>query len=185
IYVSNDGSDSADGSSGHPIRTVAHAFSMLHDNTEIRFNRGDSFNVNDTLGLWGRHNVLVGAYGSGSPPMLNYTGDNFPGAAIIGTGAGSDQATVQDLAFDSIYRNYDDYIPQGIGIGGTNTVVRNCVFYNLSDAINTARQPTGVLVQDNSAPVAKSIRGYFAWVQGSDQVYLGNSCPDSVYQHVL
>jgi len=61
--------------------------------------------------------------------------------------------------------------------------IRDNQFLNLADAINAAQKPAGMLVQDNTAPIG--IRGYFTWAQGSDHVYLGNYCLDSMFQHVL
>ncbi len=185
IYVSGAGSDSGNGSSSSPVRTFAKAMTMVSDNTEILFRRNDTFTTSTAMVLTGRHNVVVGAYGSGNNPVIRYNGGLIDGAAIFGTGSGSDGITIQDLTLDSIYTSTNTYqgMPVGVGIGGINTTVRNVQFLNLSDGVNTNRQPKGVLVEDSSAP--NGVRGYFAWVQGSDQAYIGNSCANSTYQHDL
>jgi hypothetical protein len=185
IYVSGAGSDSGDGSSSRPYRTFGKAASVVSDNEEILFRDGDTFTTGSSMSLTGRHNVVVGAYGSGNKPVIRYTGGLTVGSTIFLTGSGSDNITIKDLTLDSIYSSTSSYsgVPMGIGIGGTNTTVRNVQFQNLSDGVNTNRQPKGVLVQDSTAPIG--LRGYFAWVQGSDQAYIGNSCANSTYQHNL
>jgi PKD repeat protein len=184
IYVSAAGSDSNDGSSSRPIRTFGKAVQMATDNVEILFRAGDTFTTSTGMTVTGRHNMVIGTYGSGKA-IIKYNGGLIMGAALFTTGSGSDQITIENLTLDSIYTNSGTYegMPVGVGIGGTNTTVRGCQFLNLADAVNTNRAPVGVMVSDNTAPIG--LRGYFAWVQGSDHVYVGNSVADSLYQHVL
>ncbi len=116
--------------------------------------------------------------------MLRYTGEMKSSAQIISMNSTSHEITIRDLAFDSVGgpRDYEG-MAHAINPAGTGITIRDCEFLNLADAINAAGEPQGLLVQDNTAPLG--IRGYFAWVQGSDQAYIGNYCADSMYQHVL
>src|SRR5207244_3465258 len=70
-----------------------------------------------------------------------------------------------------------------IAAGGTNIAVRGCEFLNVGTAVNTNKRPTGILVQDSSAPLTTGMTGYFAWVEGSDHVYLGNQIANSTRAH--
>jgi hypothetical protein len=93
---------------------------------------------------------------------------------------------IHDVAFDSTNTGMGDQgYNDAVSVGGSNITVRDCTFVNVGYAINANGLPTGVLVQDNVAPNATSLRGYFAWIQGSDQVYLGNSCKDSLNVHTM
>ena len=137
------------------------------------------------MSLVDRKNVAVGAFGAGARPVLKFTGPLVMGNSIITTGSSSNQVAIENLTFDSIYTTGYEGMPDAVGVGGTDTSIRNCQFLNLSNAINANVGPRGVLAVDNTAPVAGNIRGYFAWVQGTDQVYLGNYAADSKFQHVL
>ena len=132
----------------------------------------------------GYSNVAVGAYGSGNLPVLKYTsGANY--GAIFTTLGGKD-VLIHDLAFDSTNTSSGDTgYNAGIPAGGPALTLRACSFVNVGYAINTNAQPDGVLVQDNVCPNQNSVRMYFAWVQGADQVYLGNTCKDSLNGHDL
>jgi hypothetical protein len=184
IYVNSQGNDANSGTSPNAaVRTFARASQLVSDNTEILFARGQTFSVIDAMNL-GYSNVTVGAYGSGDKPVLRYTGQMKVSAQILSMNSASRQVTVRDLSFDSV-GGPADYTGMADAVmpAGSDITIRDCQFLNLADAIHAYGEPTGLLVQDNTAPLG--IRGYFAWVQGSDQVYLGNSCADSMYQHVL
>jgi len=73
----------------------------------------------------------------------------------------------------------------GIWARGKNIAVRNCTFLNTSDAINANSQPQGLLVQDNTAPLATGIRGYFLWYEGEDGVVLGNTVANSTRERPM
>jgi hypothetical protein len=185
IYVSGAGYDGNDGSYDRPIQSIAKARQMLGSNTELLFRANDTFYTDQAISLQTLRNVTIGMYGSGNKPVLRYNGGLRLGSSLFYTGVNSDECTIKDLTLDSIYTNPSTYegLPFGIGIGGTNTVVSNVQFLNLADGTNANQQPSGVMVMDSSAP--NGLRGYFSWVQGTDQVYLGNSCSDSIYQHNL
>jgi hypothetical protein len=184
IYVSSDGNDSNTGrGTGTAVKTFARAAQLVDDNTEVLFERGGTYMVSDTMKL-ANTNVVVGAYGTGAKPVMKYNGSlNYN--AIFSTFGGKD-VTIRDLAFDSVYTtDQEEGYNAGVNVGGTNSTVRDCSFINVGYAINTNGQPEGFLAQDNDCPNVKGLRAYFAWVQGSDQVYLGNKVLDSVQSHVL
>ena len=94
---------------------------------------------------------------------------------------------LQDLTFDSKYSQNTEKtgMPDVLKPGGANTTVRNCVFLNIGYGINCNAQPRGVMAMDNSCPLPTGLRSYFAWVQGSDHVYLGNYIANSTREHCL
>src|SRR5207249_10904153 len=90
---------------------------------------------------------------------------------------GKDTA-VQGLAF-----NDPNQWAAAIRPYGTNIVVRDCVFLKIGDGINCNPKPKGVLAMDNTEGLVDGLRNYMIWSQGSDQVFLGNTCPNSVQAH--
>ncbi|HEX8521002.1 MAG TPA: PKD domain-containing protein [Tepidisphaeraceae bacterium] len=184
IYVSQWGNDNNSGSSPQTaVQSFARASQLLSDNTEILFERGGTFNVNNAMNV-GRSNVVIGSYGSGEKPVVRYTGVMRLGAQIITMNSAARHVTVRDITFDSVggARDYDG-MAQAVAPAGSDITIRDCQFLNLADAICANGKPTGLLVQDNTAPLGT--RGYFAWVEGSDQAYIGNTVADSMYQHCL
>ncbi len=185
IYVSPSGNDSNSGTSASSaVKTFARASTLVGDNTEILFQRGSTYNTGNTTMSLGYENIVLGAYGSGSAPVLKYTGNQR--LATILTTSGGKNVTIRDVTFDSSIQSiYDQDMNDCIHAGGENISVLNCTVVNAGYFINTNGHPTGFLAQDNSTTSARSLRAYFAWVQGSDQVYLGNTCHDSTWQHCL
>jgi hypothetical protein len=184
IYVSAAGSDSNSGSSSAPVKTFSKAMSMVGDNTEVRFRRGDTFSLASGATI-NDDNVVVGAYGTGNRPILKYTGEKNYGV-IFRTDEVGHNVTIRDLTFDSIYSSAtnEDGLPSAIRPDSPNTTILNNVFYNLGYAVNGNQNPNGLLVQGNSAPSTTGLKGYFAWVQGNDQSYLGNTVANA-FAHVL
>jgi hypothetical protein len=178
IYVSAEGSDSNSGTSPNsPIRTWSKAKSFATSNTEILFRRGDTFGANSTLVVNRAENVLLGAYGTGAKPLIQWTGD--PNAGIVFDAyAATRDVTVQDLAFDA--PNQHVIKPEGV-----NFLARNIHFVRAGYAVNSNRFPKGVLVMDSTSPSATGLKEYFAYVQGEDHVYLGNTVANSTRQHIL
>ena len=187
IYVDTDGSDSNTGMSpDQAVQTAAQAFQLAGSGTIVEFRRGETFNVNSTLMLAG-HDMAVSAYGSGaSPVLLRGTGD---GDVVVCVGTAAQNITIENLTFDSIYPAVNGIAPKipvdAIWAQGNNLVVRGDTFLNVSDAINGSMQPSGVIVQDNSAPLLTGIRGYFCWVDGTDWSILGNTVANSTREHVV
>jgi hypothetical protein len=176
-------------SSSAPVRTLVRLNQLVGNNTQILFQRGDTFDYTSTLSLRFT-NVLVGAYGTGANPVLRYTGSTTAtgvGAFTL-NGTTSANITIQNLTFDSMYpavNNIANKIPcVGVLGGGVNIAVRNNTFLNVGGAV-TSQNVRGLLLQDNQAPLATGIRGYFLWLEGSDAVVLGNTVANSTREHVL
>ena len=93
------------------------------------------------------------------------------------------------MSFDSIYPVVGNIAPKipacGIWAEGTNLVIRDNTFLNLTDAINGSDKPNGVIVLDNSAPLTTGIRGYFCWVDGNNWSILGNFAANSTREHIV
>lgn len=188
IYVDAvAGRDTNNGSSeGSAVRTVKRVLELAGSHTRILFKRGQRHTFDRSLSL-PYQDVLVGAYGSGDRPVIWRLRNPGFGASSIATYDQSNQVTVQDLVFDSPYAvtgnvagkiGVDGFYPRGV-----NMTIRGCEFRNLDDAINSNGDPRGLLVQDNTAPLATGLRNYFIWSEGSDHVYLGNSAANSTREH--
>ena len=186
IYVDAvSGRDSNSGlSEGSPVRSVSRIAQLTGSHTRILFKRGQRHTFDRTLSL-PYQDVLVGAYGSGARPILWRVRGN--GVSTLATYSMSNQITFQDLTFDSPYSVTGNKAPKigvdGIYPRGVNMTVRGCEFRNLDDAINSNGRPRGLLVQDNTAPLATGLRNYFVWSEGSDHVYLGNTAANSTREH--
>jgi hypothetical protein len=114
-------------------------------------------------------NVVIGAYGSGSRPVLNWTGANA--STLIGMTSNARNVSIQDLAFNSSGSN----VAMAVKPQGTNITVRNNEFISAYYGVNNNGKPTGVLIQDNQVTKANGIKSYFVWVAGTDIVILGNT----------
>ena len=184
VYVSPNGNDANNGSSVNlAVKTFKRAGQLVGDNCEILFERGATYTTSSSMGL-GHDNVVVGAYGSGADPVIKYT--NGADYGTIFSTLGAMDVLVHDITFDSTNTSTGDQgYNDAVRIGGQNVTVRDCTFLNVGYGVNTNGFPDGVLVQDNVAPNANSIRAYLAWVQGSDHVYLGNVAKDSLHAHNL
>jgi hypothetical protein len=102
IYVNAaTGNDNNNGSINSPIKTATRALAMVADNTEIFFARGQEFNLGQAFKL-NHKNVLVGAYGTGAKPIINYTAP-ATGAVIFTTNSNSAVGvTIQDLTMTTL-----------------------------------------------------------------------------------
>jgi PKD domain/RTX calcium-binding nonapeptide repeat (4 copies) len=188
IYIDpTNGSDSNSGNESAPIKTLDQAISMLHDNTELLLKAGQTYTVPATLHI-ANANVLIGRYGSGANPILSRTVGG--GVSTINIYSSSNGVTIQDITFDSPYGVGANDVANKLGVsgiyaGGTNICIRDCEFLNVDDAINENAEPTGVLVEDNTAPSITGIRGYFDWVQGQEQTIVGNVVANSTREHIV
>lgn len=183
IYVSNDGSDSSSGTSPKAaVKSFAKAMSMATSNTEILFNRGDRWNLDYGAKLTGR-NIVIGSYGTGSRPVLKYTGDAGY-KKIIALSSTSQDVTIRGLAFDMRFTDLEKKErPDAIGAQGTNITIRDNEFINIGYAVNAAGSPRGLMVVDNVAPRDEAIRSYFVWASGSDFSIVGNTIANSTREH--
>jgi hypothetical protein len=180
VYVSNSGSDSNSGSQSSPLKTWGKAASLYSStsNVEVLFERGDTFDASTVFNVNG-DNVVVGAYGSGSKPIIRWTANVSGYPSIVSPGG--DSVTIRDLSFTSTVSN----MPQAIHPSGNNITVLNNDFHKQGYAINANGRPDGFLVQGNSSPDANGIKSYFIWGEGTDHVYLDNTVANSNEEHVI
>ena len=186
IYVDNSGSDSNSGASpSQAVQTAAEAFKLAGSNVKIEFKAGETFVVNADLFISG-HDVYVGSYGTGSSPVLMWEGAN-PWNATICMATTASNVTIQGLTFDSPNGVVNGEAPEvndiAIWAAGTNLVVSDNTFLNVDDAVNATLMPTGVIVQDNTAPLLQGLRGYFCWVDGTNWSIMGNTVANTTRQH--
>lgn len=185
VFVSRSGSDANDGSSeSRAVATPQRALQVAGSNVTVLLRRGDMWDMTGAMSVSGS-NVVVGAYGSGNAPVLRRASSTL--GELIAVQSTARDVSVQDLAFDSNTPTDREKngAARGVKVIGTNVVVRNCLFTNVSDAVNGEQSPRGVLLQDNVAPTDTSVRSYFSWVQGSDWVFLGNTAPNSTREHIV
>jgi hypothetical protein len=185
IYVDpNNGSDSNAGTLNAPLQSLPTAFARMGDNTEILLRAGSTFNTNASLHINGS-NVLIGRYGVGANPIISRSYGN--GVSIFASYSGTNGLTIQDITFTSPYGSSSSAAPKigvsGIYLGGQNCTVRDCTFLNLDDAVNENGSPVGTLIENNTAPQAVGLRGYFVWGQGSEQVIIGNYVAGTTQEH--
>jgi len=131
------------------------------------------------------NNVVIGSYGSGRA-TLKYSGNvDFTNMIYLG-GQGHGENTVENLIFDSTYGGTtEDHLPQAVGVGGKGDAVLGCQFLNVDYAVNAQADPSGLLVQNNTAPLSTGLRGYFVWGEGDDFVILGNTVANSTHEHIV
>jgi hypothetical protein len=180
-----NGNDSNPGTQSAPIKTLDQGVSMLTNNTELLLLAGQKYDVTQSEHIT-KSNVLIGRWGTGADPILN----RIQGGGVSTFWLGyMDGVTIQNITFDSPYAVTGNAAPN-IGVsaifaGGKNVTVRNCTFLNVDDAINESSSPTGVLIQDNTSPLATGLRGYFVWTVGSEQTIIGNYAANSTRQHIV
>ena len=186
IYVSSDGSDNNTGlTAGSAIKSFAKAASMVGNNTEILFQRGDTFTLSAGM-KFRATNVLVGAFGIGDRPVIKWTGERTP-TAIFQPLSGSANITFQDMTIDTRFNQdaNDASTPLGFSPSGTNITVRRTELLNLMYGANLNTQPDGFMFQDNTAPLETGIRKYLVWVEGEHTTIIGNTCANSTREHVV
>jgi hypothetical protein len=204
IYVSTSGSDSNSGLSPNaPIQTVARAQQLLGSNTQVLFQAGDRFSMDSSLYVY-FSNVTLSSYGNGPQPVLYWTGGET-NYTMIDNNAAAFNLTISGLTFDSIYgTDTNETPPTAITPSGSDIAITDNTFLNIDYAINLNNCPTGVLVQDCSAPQVTytgqvlpegtddvtsddvtGLRGYLVWTQGSDITIVGNYAANSTRQHIV
>jgi hypothetical protein len=187
IYVDTNGSDSNSGATpDQAVQTPMKAVQLAGSDVQILFKRGETFDVDTDLFLAG-HDIYVGAYGAGANPVLNrVTGWDD---VILFCEQNSSNITIQNLTFDSPNAVASGPAPE-IGVTavwawGTDVVVRDDTFLNVENAVDGSMQPSGVIVQDSSAPLLTGLRGYFCWVDGNNWTIVGNNVANTTRQHVI
>ena len=170
-----DGNDANNGrTTTAAVKTFARAAQLVGDNTEVLFERGSTYiapNDDDARAQQRRRRRLRHRRQAG-PEVDRRRRTTARSSRTHGRRRTSPSATSRSTRRSPRCRKtgYND----GVRIGGKNITVRDCTFLNVGYAINTNGFPEGVLVQDNDCPNLNGLRTYFAWVQGSDHVYLGN-----------
>ncbi|MDB5295493.1 MAG: domain containing protein, partial [Phycisphaerales bacterium] len=186
VYVdASAGKDSNSGSSSSPIKSFARASEFAKSgNVKILFKRGQTWTTTHAMSVTGA-NVHVGAYGSGSNPVLSVAS----GTSAIQTFKSSKHTVIENLTFDSPYKPKGAIANKtgvsGVFVGGTDVAVRDCTFLNVDDGVNANQNPTGFIFEDNDAPSATGIRGYLGWLQGNGVVALGNHAANSTREHTI
>lgn len=185
IFVSPSGNDANDGqTSGRTVKTIDRAMELLDDNTRIIFQRGGTYNISD-VAVIDKSNVVIGAYGQGSAPVIRYNGGLDRGV-IFSIPSSASNVVVQDLTFTSIHNTADRTgMPTAIQVWASNVTVRNNTFEHLGFAINANGQPERLLVMDNDAPLDVGITDYFIWTEGQDIVIVGNYVANSTREHIV
>lgn len=187
IYVSNDGNDSNSGlSASKPIRTFARAAAMVADDTEILFERGDTFTLTKGMSISGGSNVVIGAYGTGDRPVLKYVGASSSTVQDIVSTHEAQDVLIRDLTFDTRFAPGTGKVRvNAVRPGGQNITVRGNQVLNIDEFINNNRQPRGTLVMDNVSPTTNALRAQFIWIEGTDHVYLGNLVRNSSHENLI
>ncbi|HEY8666159.1 MAG TPA: PKD domain-containing protein, partial [Tepidisphaeraceae bacterium] len=182
IYVAAGGDDGNSGlAPDQPVQSLSRAQALLADNTRVLFNRGDTFTFTTGLTV-ANQNVEVGAYGEGGAPILMSKAFGSQGMIIPTITARN--LLVDNLTFDTIWTsNTDEGPPYAVWNSSSEITVRNNTFLNVGYAYNGSGQPQGVFLVDNQAPLVTGIRGYFAWMQGTDYVVLNNTVANSTREH--
>jgi PKD repeat protein len=187
VYVdSAKGDDGNDGSSASKaVKTAKRAFELAGDDTRVLFKRGQRYTIDSAIVI-NEDRVMVGAYGSGSLPVLYRVEGS--GDGMFRTAPEAEDVTFKNLRFDSEYKADSDGAAPKIPVtavlaGGTNITVRDVEFGNVGNAVNSNQKPTGLLVMDSEATKDYGTRSYFVWGQGTDLVILGNTSMDSSREH--
>jgi hypothetical protein len=129
---------------------------------------------------------VIGSYGNGDNPVLMYSGPKSY-AAMITTGMKSQDVTIENITFDSIWTNNFEKtgMPDAIHVGGTNITAYGCTILNIGYGMNTNLKPTGVLMQECDSPDVHGLRSYLIYAQGQDFVIVGNHVANSTREHCL
>jgi Ca2+-binding RTX toxin-like protein len=188
IYVnSTSGNDYNNGlTPATAIQSIPRAQALLGNNTELLFARGQVFNESTSLNLL-YHNVLVGAYGSGAQPIINYTAPAVAAEMFSTNATAANGITIQDLTMTTLMGKQPTVanMPHGVMAGGFNTAVLRCTFDYVQYDICGSGKPVGLTVEDNDSPINGGLQGYFVWDQGTDVSVIGNTVNGSVHEHIL
>ena len=181
IYVdSSSGNDKNSGSSPtSALKTIYKAESELGNNTEILLKRGESFAMAGASMSLAGTNQLLGAYGAGANPVIDFTG-TADYQNILTTSGNSDGVTFENLSINTVAGSIQSF---GLEGRGEDVAVLNCTFNNVTYAVNANGEPTGLLVQNCSVPSKTGVYGYFVWGEGNDLSIFGNYVADSVNEH--
>jgi hypothetical protein len=125
--------------------------------------------------------MYIGATGSGAPPVIYYDGPAQANIAAIQYSKTSSNIVIEDIEFDSsIVPTTTNALPDGADLAGNNLALIGCTFGNVANGVNLNQQPTNVLIQDSASASATCVQQYFAWVQATNVVLIGNTSTGSV-----
>lgn len=136
-YVASDGDDLNNGlSPDSPWRTIGKVNTELNGDVinqgdDIYFKRGDYFNDSELrlrLGGTSTNEMIIGAYGTGDRPMLNYSDDGTPVECAVGS---IGYITIQNLEVSAPGPN-DNGIVFGL-VGLYNITISNCLVHNCTN----------------------------------------------------
>lgn len=153
------------------------------DDVRILLKRGEVLEIDRTLLVPGAR-VTLGAFGDPKRPrpVLRYTGTTN-GEPIVKCNENTRSLVIEDITFDSNAPKPDAPAATVLQAAGKQITIRNCTFLNVNYCVNGNGKPAGVLIQDCEAPKVDTVRGYLAWVQGSDWTIVGNRFANSTRQH--
>jgi len=149
------------------------SLNSVASNTRVEF-VGSAYSLTHSIGL-GSNVVLTSANVDGGRTRLNAVDGLYEFFTVNGS-----NVTIGDLSLDT---------PSRAGVSGStgtamgfeasgqrqNITLENCELLNLNHVFVGNSKPTGVLFQDNIAPVVGGLRGHIAWAEGSRWTYVGNS----------
>jgi hypothetical protein len=146
-YVRSDGNDGNSGtgpSAGQAWKTYNKAFvaadQMLSAGDRVLFKRGDTFTYSSAVVLSGNIGVLLGAYGTGSDPKIQYTGSGSgSSAAPINTNSAT-TVSFADLHFNCSGGGLAD----GFTVGTSRDVLLLRVTIENYDSADAVSYPLGV-----------------------------------------
>jgi hypothetical protein len=101
------------------------------------------------------------------------------------TGSGS--LVVKNVTFDSLQASQfgKEGAATALHMAGSNHALIGCTFLRMGNAFNGDQDPAGVLFQDCTALMPTGIRGYLAWVEGSDWCFYGVNALNSTREHII
>ena len=104
-------------------------------------------------------------------------------AAMFDAAAGT--VLVKNVSFASRFSDtFGKEPPDGVR-AGDGTVIIGCTFEHIETAINGNARPDGVHVRGCRSLLPTGLRGYFAWVQGTQWVIERNVAVNSTREHVV
>ncbi len=170
------------------VRTAARGGQLVGNDTELLFARGQTFDLASAVQLKAS-NVLVGAYGTGAQPVINFTAPASQTVFFTTLSGSAIGVTIQDLSLTTEGGTPLADIanpPMAINVGGYDIVVQRCTFNDVAYAVDAVGSPVGLSVFDNASPQVLGLNGYFVWLTGgADVSIVGNRVAGSVHEHVI
>lgn len=177
IYLNPWGNDKNSGKTPNTaVKTIQRAEQLLTDNSSLYFRSSETFKINKSITI-PFSNVQIGAYGNGKTPRLELMKGNND-TSIFQLSGGASHVSISNLLLEANTKS--GAFGEGIYAAGSNITIKGMDFEHLYNAIQASGTPRGFVVQNNDAGV---LTGYFAYVKGSEQAYMGNIAGDSTAQH--